>query len=687
MIVKEIPLDQIKPGRYQPRQEFDPEKLLDLATSIQEHSLLYPLLVFLDQDGKYELVGGERRWRASCALVLANLGEFNGGLPTAVAITAAPTWPEQVAAGNYPHLGVYKILINEQPADLSDEARRIRAVADNLQRADLTPFEEAQAIYDLKTQLNLSLRQIAGKVGKSKSWVEDRLKLMKLDPAAAQAISQAAADDKSPTLDMTVIREVARRLPEPLQKPALDALHALAGNTPTDQLKKIVADLGALSNPANWSVPSSFDDPAPPRAYNLGRLMVVILDSLPPETLVKRLMKLYAKESYNNYLGKKPAHLVQNEWDFNRVARTLLAAADSGDRAAAWLSLAPAQGWTCDHCLKGPLRDAIEHRERDFERTYETPCARLGIDAHAVTCLQFVQAGNNADAPVITVPAAIAATFAADSHEAKMMKPLVGATDKYVTTWPDYHHLYTAARLGRIEQQQQAQAAAATAHLKPLRDYWQAQLKTTHGLDIHDFQAHACYKCVNFDKARLPAHGTGCRFAVEPLGKPEQPKAPEFGVLVDPTGRPVPRCSKFRYAAAELPALTGAPDSFVADDAAREMLLAWYRLLVSRSDKRNLVFGVLNWLPTGAPNEATLPKIWERYPPAEALLLLHIGIREAIASEHNYTTKTLRLVAPNGQLTEWRPLEWQSFANREKHYNWGDWPLPWAVRQADEQAA
>lgn len=677
-IIKQVPLNQIKPGRYQPRQEFDREKLLDLATSIRDEGLLYPLLVFLDQDGKYELIGGERRWRATCALTLANIGDFNGGLEDAVAITAGANWPAEISNGRYYHFQAYTVLVNEQPADITAEQQRVRAVADNLQRADLTPFEEAQAVYDLKQQLGLSIRQVAAKVGKSKSWVEDRLKLMKLDPAAAQAVAAAEADEKTVSLDMTVIREVARRLPEPLQKPALDALQEKAGKLPADQLKKIVVDLARMADPANWSVASDFDAPAHPVVFNRGRTMITIINSLPPATLVKRLMKLWGKESYNNSLAKKPATLVENDWDFARIARTLQGKESGPDDV--WAGIAPAQGWTCATCLKGPLLGALENRVDEFDRPHDIPCKRL-IDKHLDTCNQFVQAGDNADVPVITIPFNLAFCFEAGSHEAEMMKPLPGANDKYVTTWTDYHHLYNAGRQARAEKEQSETAQAQKAHLGQLQQYWQAQLSGD--VDQYDFQAHACHKCKYFDKARLDEYGSGCKFAAEPLGKPGAPKAPEMGVLVDQDGRAVPRCANFRYA--EAPDIQPAEGYFGLKGDARLIVFGWYRQLIAGAEKRNQITGVLSWLPGGSPRGKFTDITG--FDDGQLLRLLDIGVHEAAAAQYHYNRKPLRLMDHRGDITEWQALDWREYIKHSAPWSWPkDWPLPWAVRQADKAA-
>lgn len=169
---KNYSLADIRPGRFQPRQQFDAEALLGLATSIRDQGLINPIIIFINEDSEPELIAGERRWRASCALALADRGELNMELEEAVSIVCQPTWPE--AVGNYFFLSACWPRLEIVDGDDHQHLHQV-SVVDNLQRADLSPVEEAHALQDLREEHGYSIRQLAEVVGKSKSWVDDRL--------------------------------------------------------------------------------------------------------------------------------------------------------------------------------------------------------------------------------------------------------------------------------------------------------------------------------------------------------------------------------------------------------------------------------------------------------------------------------------------------------------------------------
>lgn len=144
--LEEIPLDVIVPNRHQPRVHFDEESLAELAASIREIGVLQPILV-RPQDQGYELLAGERRWRAARRAGLAVI-------PAIVQHT--------------------------------DELGSVeRALVENLHRQDLTPLEEAAAYQQLIEDFDFTHEQVATRVGKSRSAVTNTLRLMAL-PAAVQ---------------------------------------------------------------------------------------------------------------------------------------------------------------------------------------------------------------------------------------------------------------------------------------------------------------------------------------------------------------------------------------------------------------------------------------------------------------------------------------------------------------------
>src|SRR5438552_3797613 len=139
--VREVPLAQIRPCPFQPRKDFAPESLQELAESIREQGIVQPLVVRA-RENHFELIAGERRWRAA---------QMAG-------LTAVP------------------VVVRE-----ADDARALElALVENLQRENLNPLEEALGFAQLISQFNLTQEQAADRVGKSRAAVTNALRLLKL---------------------------------------------------------------------------------------------------------------------------------------------------------------------------------------------------------------------------------------------------------------------------------------------------------------------------------------------------------------------------------------------------------------------------------------------------------------------------------------------------------------------------
>lgn len=141
-ILQSIALDQIQPGKYQPRQDMDQTSLEELAQSIKAQGVMQPIVLRTVESGKYEIIAGERRWRA------ARL------------------------AG----LEVIDAIVREVP----DEAAIAMALIENIQREDLNPVEEAVALQRLQQEYELTQQEVANAVGKSRATVANLLRLLAL---------------------------------------------------------------------------------------------------------------------------------------------------------------------------------------------------------------------------------------------------------------------------------------------------------------------------------------------------------------------------------------------------------------------------------------------------------------------------------------------------------------------------
>ena len=142
--VNEVSINQIQPGRYQPRRDMEPQALEDLAASIKAQGVIQPIVIRPVSNDTYEIIAGERRWRAS---QLAGLSS----IPVVI-------------------------------RDVPDEAAIAMALIENIQRENLNPVEEAVALQRLQQEFELSQQQVADAVGKSRSTITNLLRLLKLTP-------------------------------------------------------------------------------------------------------------------------------------------------------------------------------------------------------------------------------------------------------------------------------------------------------------------------------------------------------------------------------------------------------------------------------------------------------------------------------------------------------------------------
>lgn len=149
--VSSLSIGEIEPNRDQPRQNFDDEALNELASSIAEHGVLQPLIVRPMPDGGYQLVAGERRWRAAR---IAGLTE----VPVIV-------------------------------KTLTDSEVSVIALIENLQRENLNPMEEAEGIQKLIDEFDFTQEQAAQKLGKSRSALTNTLRLMSLPEKVRDLVS------------------------------------------------------------------------------------------------------------------------------------------------------------------------------------------------------------------------------------------------------------------------------------------------------------------------------------------------------------------------------------------------------------------------------------------------------------------------------------------------------------------
>ncbi|MEL0151852.1 MAG: ParB/RepB/Spo0J family partition protein [Halieaceae bacterium] len=154
--LRQIRLEKLQRGKYQPRIEFDEAALNELAESIKAQGVMQPIVVRSISADQFEIVAGERRWRAS-----------------------------QIAG-----LDSIPALIR----DISDETAIAMALIENIQRENLNPMEEARALKRLQSEFDLSQQEVANAVGKSRPVIANLLRLLSLESGAAELLELGHID-------------------------------------------------------------------------------------------------------------------------------------------------------------------------------------------------------------------------------------------------------------------------------------------------------------------------------------------------------------------------------------------------------------------------------------------------------------------------------------------------------------
>lgn len=155
-LLKNLKLELLRPGKYQPRSHMDQASLAELAASIKEQGVMQPILVRPVEGQKYEIIAGERRWRAA---QIAGLSEV-------------------------------PVLVRDVP----DRAALALALVENIQREDLNPLEEAQGLQRLIEEFGLTHEDAAKAVGRSRSAVSNLLRLLQLAPPVQELLLTSKLD-------------------------------------------------------------------------------------------------------------------------------------------------------------------------------------------------------------------------------------------------------------------------------------------------------------------------------------------------------------------------------------------------------------------------------------------------------------------------------------------------------------
>ena len=154
--LRSMPIEQLQPGKYQPRSHIDRERLEELAESIRAQGMIQPIIIRAIGPDKYEIIAGERRWRA------AQLAELRD----------------------------VPVVLRE----IDDHTALAMALIENIQREDLNPLEEAIALQRLIDEFHLTHQQAADAVGRSRAAVSNLLRLLELPEAIRSLVEQRALE-------------------------------------------------------------------------------------------------------------------------------------------------------------------------------------------------------------------------------------------------------------------------------------------------------------------------------------------------------------------------------------------------------------------------------------------------------------------------------------------------------------
>ena len=681
-IIRNLPLVAVVPSRWQPRQLFEPEQLLELALSIQEHGLLDPILVFYNEDGEPELVAGERRVRASTAVALVThspswIGANGDELRKAVNHLAKHGW---VKLAEQLKTDLAEVTILARVLEGLDHAALHKiALVENLQRESLSPLEEAAALQGLQDELGLSQRQLADHIGKSQGWVQQRLALLEAAPAIQDRVNTRV-------FTPTHVRALAG-LPEGVQTAIADRVEQMlkaegdSGIT-TRKVQAFGSSAREFLQPDHWDVPPAADTAEPLQvAIRNGRMLIAHLVQTTGE---EQLGRVVIKLREANLLGKKPECI-----DSQSLGAIL--SAFNGDKLETWTSLhaqwdtwAIEAGFSCDSCLWSTIHD-----DMPAEHPLTTGCLRLDRRGGVYTCPEYIRI----DDP--RWPATLPLHHDLTYHIQETDRRLCRRHGHPAASPADYPALYREAVTASERKQQQARAAEARAHLPGMRAYQALQSDPATFLDLDHPQAHVCTRCTFYQPDRV-VDGVACLYAAQPRKKPgwHTPQGPTYRLMVSRDGTAVPRCEYF--VAADPTALIGADPAPGA--LPRKAMLSWlHHFLVGKgSSHEHEIPRLLSWL-TYPDDDAEkrvrrVRELWDQTGDGHIVRLMNVLISERVAASGR--DDVLSLVNPRtGETEEWCGVGWETVLSRKPPERFSmtclpdGWPTPWVLKQDRKQAS
>jgi len=685
LVLHRIAISTMAPSRWQPREAFDAEELLELAKHIRDHGLMYPVIVWVNERGENELIAGERRTRAMTALALIKarswVARHGNGLRKAIEHVAREGWTSLGEEVQVELVGMAEGEI-EARIEADGDRRRLHelAVADNIQRKNLSALEEARALQGLIDEYELTQREVATMMGWSQGKVQQRLSLLGTVEEAREALNTRV-------ISASHLRHIAQ-VPEALQgavtREVVSQVQRAGDQSATvRQVANLAREVREFVKPQRW-VPTGDGRLEKPRLRNRYRLMRHLVGQLAlDDELGERLLGLRDTGwGRDNLLGKRAETIVEG-----RHLATVLSAlmgTKKADFGSLWRQAAGERGWTCESCRLCGLPGPGVHR-------YECQCVRW----------ESLSEGEDPEEAGITT---------CEAWQGKDEALVLPATDRAFQGWVErlglegmatepfahfteaglYAAAIDAAMAARAEQMRQAQEEENRAHLGPMEAYWGAQREGL--VETTSFQAHLCERCTSYRKGLLEAGLPPCEYAVEPLKKKygNRPKAPEYGVLVDEGGRMLPRCVQFRANWEWLKGVLLPSAGFALPD--RTMVLEWMgRMATGRTNQTTHNYtlgGPLAWLPYEREDREQVydvqrlrrfvRRVWKELGDERVATLLAVLCSEVKAG--NRMRMPFKLLDPSTGVEErWAAVSWENWQRGEDNRYWGrdSWPTGW----------
>lgn len=662
---REIPLAGIIPSRWQPREPvFDADELVDLMHSIDSLGLFNPVTVFeIDEDpleavgqAVYELVAGERRVRASIALALGDAYPAHG--PEQYARRLASVGIRGLNGTERRALADCGATIraNVEPPDL--DRLHLIAVMENIQRADLTPVEEARGFQELAAAYDWSQRELAERIGRSQSYVAQRMALLALPETTRQAVSTRV-------LTISHARALGA-VPEALQAPmtawAVRCVENDDSPATTREIEQRARQVALFLDPARWAPP---EGPCRPKKRNRMAMVQWLLTTADLEDRADKILAL-GSGSYS-MLDRTPQDIAAHGgWMMEAVCEALAGT----DYEAAFDVFTMMTDRACETCiLNGITWDDVDARQHV---SLDTHCPKWG-SADLPVCSGWI----GVDDPV-AIPVSYSLKYRFERLEIEIPGDgLMRDVDAYVDG-------IRRAAVSREQEQEKMADMVMKQTRRKIGEFvrWQTYCPQE---DLDHFQSHACERCTHYLRP-LELSVPACLYQVEPLRRSVNgdPRPPNFGVLVGRDGRLLPRCEGFIATEFNLTARTTRPIELPSSD----RVLDWLKLMQDGRARRNndVLWAPLQWLDYGhRPGEGGwwgelrkyLSSEWDVIGSRGIALLIDTLVSDLRLMDSYSGGSVIELYNPQTHEVEsWVPMSFV-YLTGTQYPSWHDWPEDW----------